>query len=367
MGLDAREAGWRNERLVEGLRASGSLVSPGIAAAFRSVPRHHFLPGLPLDEVYEDAAVMVKRSEDGALVSSSSQPAIMAIMLEQLAASLGDRVLEIGAGTGYNAGILDRIVGEAGTVVTVDIDEDLCEGARAHLRAARAERVEVARGDGALGWPPLAPYSGVIVTASVDDLAPAWLDQLHEGGRLVAPLAVLDGPVQLSVAFARRAGTLVSDSVTGCGFLPLRGEMARPLPARDASLDELLRAPARRFGATVPAADLRSGFEVWLAVVEPGYVRVRPERGEAETAGVRGEGGLALLEGGGHRLEVIVRGEGGPAARRLLAAHWAWARRRPPIQSLRLTAYPTPEAPAPGPGRRSIRRPNFTFLVTPPY
>ena len=99
--------------LVEELKGSGSIQSPEVEAAFRTVPRHLFLPGVPLEKVYSDEAIRTK-SVGGVPVSSSSMPSIMAIMLEQLKLKPGHRVLEIGAGTGYNAALMAHIVGKAG-------------------------------------------------------------------------------------------------------------------------------------------------------------------------------------------------------------------------------------------------------------
>src|SRR5689334_11280094 len=93
-------------RLIDGLVSDGVLGSASVEAALRAVPRHLFLPDQPLETVYADRAVPTKRGADGVPISSSSQPAIMAIMLEQLALEPGMRVLEIGAGTGYNAALL---------------------------------------------------------------------------------------------------------------------------------------------------------------------------------------------------------------------------------------------------------------------
>ena len=100
-----------------------------VAAALRAVPRHLFLPDLPPEAAYRDDAIVTKRDADGQGISSSSQPAIMAIMLDQLDLAPGHRVLEIGAGTGYNAALIAHIVGPSGQVVSVDIDADTGAGA----------------------------------------------------------------------------------------------------------------------------------------------------------------------------------------------------------------------------------------------
>ena len=357
-----------NEALVASLEAGGTLSDRQVAAAFRVVLRHHFLPGHPLKDVYDDSAIMTKFGERGVAVSSSSQPAIMAIMLQQLRADPGDRVLEIGTGTGYNAALLARLVGSEGHVVSLDFDEDLCLSARAHLAAAGIEGVEVQHADGAAGWPPGAPYDRVIVTASADDLSPAWLHQLVEGGRLVIPLS-LAGPIQFSVGFVRLGPALVSESLSFCGFMPLRGEMARPgrgpdngdpAPAWLADPDS-----GRWCGFEVPAGDARAGFETWLAMTEPGYVRLSRNPEDPAVFGLQDDGrGAALLEWEGSRLELRMYGDGEEVARRLIAAHRRWLRDRPSVQVFRITATPSSEAPAASLEGVLIRRPRFTFLVS---
>jgi len=357
------EARRRNEQLVDQLEHTGALRDPAVASAFRAVERHHFLPGRPLDEVYEDSAIMTKVGEQGLPLSSSSQPTIMAIMLELLRPETGSRVLEIGAGTGYNAALIAHLVGREGRVVTVDIDPELVEQARAHLAAAGIEGVEVTLADGAGGWPPAAPYDRLIVTAGADDLAPAWAEQLADGGRLVLPLT-LAGPGQLCAAFVRRERWLTASELCQCGFLPLRGEMAPGQAPADEELARWLGAGGRPTGHTVPTADLRAGFEMWLALTARGYVRVRPAAEEPTTFGLRDELGLGLVlaEEGANR--VVAFGEGEAAARLLVEAHAAWAWERPSLDRLRVVALPSAEAPPTQPGVRIVRRPRFTFVVS---
>jgi len=278
------------------------------------------------------------------------------------------RVLEIGAGSGYNAALLAELVGSQGHVVTLDFDEDLSESACTHLDQAGVPGVEVRRADGAEGSPPGAPYDRLIVTASADDLSPAWLDQLVEGGRLVIPLS-LAGPIQFSIAFVRQGPTLVSKSLSFCGFMPLRGEMARPgrgpdngdpAPAWLADPDS-----GRWCGFEVPAGDARAGFETWLAMTEPGYVRLSRNPEDPAVFGLQDDGrGAALLEWEGSRLELRMYGDGEEVARRLIAAHRRWLRERPSVQVFRITAMPSSEAPATSADGVLIRRPRFTFLVS---
>jgi protein-L-isoaspartate(D-aspartate) O-methyltransferase len=274
--------------LVDQLQASRVLTEPRVLAAFRAVPRHLFLPGVPLAEAYRDDAIPTKMAE-GRAISSSSQPAIMAIMLEQLAVQPGQHILEIGAGTGYNAALLGELVGPSGWVVTVDIDEDIVLAARAHLAAAHVQNVRVVQADGGEGYAPNAPYDRIIVTASAWDIPPAWHAQLLSEGWLVLPLALGNG-VQNAIAFEKPAAggqlLLVSRSVCACGFMPLRGAFAgpgvvtrmgerdaglsltssRPIPLPADQLEIWLRSGAerRRTGVRVTPAEVFGSLMLWL-------------------------------------------------------------------------------------------------------
>ena len=221
---DHLDANAQQQTLVTLLKEGGCLADSRIEAAFRAVPRHLFLPDVALELVYADEAIPTKW-QDGQVISSSSQPTMMAIMLEQLALQPGNRVLEIGAGTGYNAALMAHIVGAEGHVVTVDIDEDVVVAARAHLAAAGASTVRVVHGDGAQGFADAAPYDRIILTVGAWDIAPAWLEQLRPSGRLLLPLAV-GGSTQKVVAFERAGDHLASVSVRDAVFVPLRGTLA---------------------------------------------------------------------------------------------------------------------------------------------
>ncbi|MDQ2800386.1 MAG: methyltransferase domain-containing protein, partial [Armatimonadota bacterium] len=220
--------------LIDSLKAAGTIHSPPVEEAFRRVPRHHFLPDLNWGRVYQDDAIATHFADGTEVsISSSSQPTIMALMLEQLQVSPGMRVLEVGAGTGYNAALLAQLAGSGDNVWTVDVDEPFCEEARAHLKDANFPGVHVICADGWGGWPDAAPCDRIIVTFSAHDISPQWFAQLRDGGLLVLPWGA-PNTQQRSIAFRKEDGRLVMESLHFCGFMPIRGEHAWPTPKPDA-------------------------------------------------------------------------------------------------------------------------------------
>jgi protein-L-isoaspartate(D-aspartate) O-methyltransferase len=223
------EASERHAELVSRLRDAAS-ASERIIGAFERVPRHLFLPDVPLDAAYADDAI-VTHDEGGVPTSSSSQPSLMARMLEQLQLQAGDRVLEIGAGTGYNAALMAEL---GAAVTTVELQPAVADSARAHLLAAGVEcadaaaavpgSVSVVAGDGAA--PPGGPYDRIIITAGCWALPAAVVDALADGGVLVAPLRV--NGVELALGLRREGGVLRGSDAIPCGFMPMRGGDQRP-------------------------------------------------------------------------------------------------------------------------------------------
>ncbi|AKL66186.1 methyltransferase domain-containing protein [Streptomyces goshikiensis] len=232
---------------VRELDAAGVLVDPAWRAAFEGVPRHAFVPyfwtgrgagherlwgedpdpeqrARWLRGVYTDTP-LATRLRDGELVSSSSQPSLMAKMLNALDVRDGHRVLEIGTGTGYNAALLCHRLGDD-LVTTVDLEEEITESARTHL-AALGYRPTVVTGDGARGCPSRAPFDRILVTCTLPRIPPAWLGQCRPGARVLAPLST--GLIALTVRDAELAeGRFLH---TSAYFVPLRGATAAPPPA----------------------------------------------------------------------------------------------------------------------------------------
>ncbi|MFI6464538.1 methyltransferase, FxLD system [Streptomyces sp. NPDC050538] len=211
--------------LVDQIREAGDARTPAVETALRTVPRHLFVPDAPLEDAYANAPVNIKYDTDGTSISCASQPAIVALMLDQLEAQPGERILELGAGTGYNAALLAHLVGERGHVTTIDVDDDLVEGARAHLDAAGFTNVEALTRDGAVGHVEGAPYDRIIATVGAHGVPHAWLDQLAPGGRLVVPQR-LKGSVSRSIAYEQRDGRWTSIGSRMNTFMPLRRGIA---------------------------------------------------------------------------------------------------------------------------------------------
>jgi len=228
--MDSADIRKYQQDLVEQLKKENTLKTPEVEGAFMKVPRHLFLPDEPLDKVYSDVAIVVKRGDEGTWTSSSSQPAIMAIMLEQLGLKPGQRVLEIGTGTGFNAALIASIVGPRGKVVTIDIQPDLVEYARMRLVSAGYDWVQTVVGDGGYGYPDGAPYDRIILTVASDVIVPSWREQLAPDGRLVLPFEI--GGPQHSLALEKRGEELISVAISPCGFMPLQGAFAPSQPVR---------------------------------------------------------------------------------------------------------------------------------------
>ncbi|MGW3635249.1 methyltransferase, FxLD system [Streptomyces sp. NPDC005122] len=209
--------------LVDKIRQN-KLLTADVERVMRTVPREAFLPGINLTDAYADQAVSIKDNPLGGPLplSCASVPSVVAMMLSQLAVQPGNDILEIGAGTGYNAALLAELTGKDGHVTSIDIDSDVALHARTTLDRAGYGPVHVMERDGLAGVPENAPYDRMLAAVGLWDVPATWWNQLDEGGRLVLPLR-WRGQTR-SVALIRHGDTLVSESMELCGFVPIIGQ-----------------------------------------------------------------------------------------------------------------------------------------------
>ncbi|MFE1885701.1 protein-L-isoaspartate O-methyltransferase family protein [Streptomyces diastatochromogenes] len=263
-------------------------------AAFAEVPRHLFVPyyyvGVRggyerrwrespdpeerkrwVSGAYADTP-LATRLRDGELISSASQPSLMAKMLVALRVEDGNRVLEVGAGTGYNAALLAQRLGDDDLVTTIDLEPEITESARQHLALAGYHPV-VVTGDGARGVPERAPFDRIIATCTLPTVPRAWLDQCSPGARVLTPFAT--GLLVLAVPDTGHAeGRFLS---TPAYFVPLRGAgraepgavslHGLPRPAREHELFRFLLA------LTHGAFDPQDAYALWEREGRPDRAR----------------------------------------------------------------------------------------------
>lgn len=201
------------ERLVDRLVADGTLRTDRVIAAFRSTPRSAFVPpALAREAVTVDAPLPIGRGQ------TVSQPTTVATMLELTQPAPGDRVLDIGTGSGWQAALLSHCVGPEGFVVTVERHPTLAQTAAERLKNLAAQNTVVAlTGDATMGSAPYAPYDVIVSAASSSQIPPAWVEQLAPGGRLLHPITGMG----LRLSRKDRRGRLSAEEYPGYVFVPL--------------------------------------------------------------------------------------------------------------------------------------------------
>ena len=196
--IQLRRRGIRDERVLE---------------AMAVVPRHEFVPAELVDAAYDDRPLPIGERE------TISQPYIVAVISQAAGVTTGDNVLEIGAGSGYQAAVLAQL---GVTVWTIEINPRLAGEARERLRRLNYGRVEVIAGDGSEGVADHAPYNAIIVSAGTPSVSPKLLDQLAEGGRMVVPVG--NRQHQELLLICRKDGQFTIEYLDPCQFVPLVGK-----------------------------------------------------------------------------------------------------------------------------------------------
>ena len=184
-----------------------------VLEAMRQVPRHEFVPSSLVSAAYDDRPLPIGEHE------TISQPYIVAAITQAARVAPGEKALEIGGGSGYQAAILAHL---GATVWMIEINPRLAESARKRLKLLGYNQVEVLVGDGSEGLAAHAPYDVVIVSAATPSVSPLLLDQLAEGGRLVAPVGNLH--YQDLVLLSNQGGQIITHYLDPCQFVPLIGK-----------------------------------------------------------------------------------------------------------------------------------------------
>ncbi|HZR83118.1 MAG TPA: protein-L-isoaspartate(D-aspartate) O-methyltransferase [Candidatus Binatia bacterium] len=206
-GPDARAA---RGRLVEQVARTTPGLDPKVLAVLREVPRHLFMPGTGLADAYADNAFPIGHRQ------TISQPTVVAIMTDALRLRGDERVLEIGTGSGYQAAVLSRLARE---VDTIEIVAPLGEEARERLARLGYRNVQVRIGDGYRGWPELAPFDRILLTAAPPELPATLVEQLADGGILVAPVGEADD--QILARWTKHGPALDRELLGGVRFVPM--------------------------------------------------------------------------------------------------------------------------------------------------
>jgi protein-L-isoaspartate(D-aspartate) O-methyltransferase len=216
-GTDEGDARWAKQReaMVSAQIAVRGVRDERVLAAMRAVPRHLFVPSEVQGEAYADHPLPIGEGQ------TISQPYIVGLMTELLEVKAGDRVLEIGTGSGYQAAVLAAMGCE---VYTIEIRAGLAKDAERRLASLGYQAVHVRSGDGYGGWPDAAPFAGIIVTAAPERIPQPLLDQVRLGGHLVIPV----GSFYQQLKVLTRTATGVGErDVIPVRFVPMTGEVER--------------------------------------------------------------------------------------------------------------------------------------------
>lgn len=201
------------QRMVDEQLIPRGISDATVLSVFRKVPRHEFVPQEYMDSAYDDHPLPIGGGQ------TISQPYMVALMTEQLNLKGGEKILEIGAGSGYQAAILAEIASE---VYTVERIETLAKKCDAVLKKSGYKNIKVVVGDGTLGHEEAAPYDGIIVTCGAPGIPSSYIEQLKTGGILVIPIGSQFSQV-LTVVKKTKEGVQTKE-VCGCVFVPLIGE-----------------------------------------------------------------------------------------------------------------------------------------------
>ena len=207
------------ERMVRQQIAARGIDDPAILNAFRSVPRELFVAEEYVRSAYDDCPLPIGAGQ------TISQPYIVALMMQAAEIRPGDRVLEVGAGSGYAAALISRI---AGQVIAIERQLELVTIARERTKRLGYSNIEILHGDGTVGCPGAAPFDAILAAASGSHLPASLIEQLAISGRLVMPIGGANGAQELVKATKQADGSIRTSILGGVRFVPLIGEEGWP-------------------------------------------------------------------------------------------------------------------------------------------
>jgi len=203
------------ERMVDRQIAARGLDDPDLLAAFRAVPREEFINPSYAGYAYQDSPLPIESGQ------TISQPYIVALTIDAAGIGPGDKVLEVGAGSGYAAAVVGQI---ADKVIAVERHPELVRLAQERMKRLGYDNVRIFEGDGTLGWPDEAPFDAIVAAASGSHVPKSWIDQLKPGGRIVMPIGDPSSVQNLIKVTKREDGTLEREDLGGVRFVPLIGQ-----------------------------------------------------------------------------------------------------------------------------------------------
>jgi len=203
------------ESLVASLKIEGRIKTAEVEKAFLEVPRENFVPEILKNYAYVDTPLEIGNGQ------TISAPHMVAIMCEALDIKKGQSILEIGAGSGYHAAIVSKIIGEKGHIYTVERFSSLAVRAKKNLENTGIKNVTVETGDGSEGLPQHAPYGRIYVTCAAPEIPTPLLEQLKDSGKMLVPIGRLICNLEL---IEKKGNRVTSKDICGCSFVPLIGK-----------------------------------------------------------------------------------------------------------------------------------------------
>ena len=206
----------KKQKLINHWISSGTIKDKKVIESFKKIPREIFMKKENQDEAYGDYPLPIGEGQ------TISQPTTVMLMTEALELKEGDKVLEVGTGSGYQAAIIANIVGYKGEIISTEIIKDLAEFAKNNIEKLKLKNVRIINLDGSKGWEEEAPYDKIIITAACPEIPKPLIKQLKEGGIIVAPVGNMNE--QFMIKGVKKNNKLIEENLGQFMFVPLKGK-----------------------------------------------------------------------------------------------------------------------------------------------